>query len=132
MKDRTLTDHLKREIKTLASQGKDLHKQIIQLRSQPDTGKQREALWTEKRALGTQTRCRLLAYAYLRGVPYKAVEANAVPGNIPYVHHLAPHVHPGFDKLPLGEERKQIADGIRDWLGAKVEQAPAESSTEAA
>ena len=120
---------LKQDIIALASQGKEIHTQIIQLRSQPDTGKQREGLWTDKRAIGTQARCRLLAYAYLRGVPYSTVEANAVPGNIPYVWAIAPHVHPGFDKLPLGEERKQIAAGIRDWLGEKVEQEPAEASS---
>lgn len=132
-----MNDHirnLKQDIIALASQGRTLHSQIIQLRSQPGTGKEREAMWTEKRTIGTQARCRLLAYAYLRSVPYRAVEANAVEGNIPWVGHIAPHVHPGYDKLPPVGERGEIAKAIKDWLTAgKVEQTPvATSSTEAA
>ena len=127
---------LKQEIIALASEGKQIHARVIQLRAQADTGPERESLWKDKRAIGTQARCRLLAYAYLRGVPYRAVETNAVEGNIPWVGYIAPHVHPGYDKLPPVGERGEIAKAIKDWLKiGKVESAPAEASnasTEAA
>ena len=139
MKDRTATDNLKQQIKALASQGKDLHTQIIKLRSEPDTGPERSQLWMYKRSVGRDARCALLAYAYLRGVPYKAVEPKAVVGNIPWIGAIAPYVDPDFDKLPRnGPEREKIRVGVKDWLDSKPAEQPvvaaeaAVSNTEAA
>jgi hypothetical protein len=140
MKDRTATDKLKQQIKTLASQGKALHKQIIELRAQPDTGPERCRLWMSKRAVGAEARRVLLAYAYARGVPYKAVEPNAVPGNIPWEGDIANQL---LDEATRKDNvaRETLRREVKAWVNFKpaVEQvAPAaepevaNTSTEAA
>lgn len=118
MKDLTLTNNLKSQIKTLASQGKALHKQIIELRAQPDTGPERCQLWMDKRAVGAQARRLLLAYAYLRGMPYKAVEPKSVPGNIPWCGDIANLI---LDEASRRDNaaREALRRTIKAWLDAK-------------
>ena len=43
------------------------------------SGQDRYNLWDEKRSYGSTTRALLLAYACLRGVPYRAVERKSDP-----------------------------------------------------
>ena len=124
MKDLTLTNNLKQQIKTLASQGKALHKQIIELRAQPDTGPERFRLWMDKRAVGAQARRLLLAYAYARGVPYKAVEPNSVPGNIPWEGDIANQL---LDEATRKDNvaRETLRRDIKAWVNFKPAAEPA-------
>lgn len=118
MKDLTLTNNLKSQIKTLASQGKAIHRQIIELRAQPDTGPERCQLWMNKRAVGAEARRVLLAYAYARGVPYKAVEPNAVPGNIPWEGDIANQI---LDEATRKDNvaRETLRRDIKAWVNFK-------------
>jgi hypothetical protein len=60
---------LKNSIKDLAQQGRALRARI-----QATKGPERDALWNRKRAIGRKARVSLLAYGFLRGVPYRAIE----------------------------------------------------------
>ena len=124
MKDRNLIDNLKQQIKALASQGKAIHTQIVQLRAEPNTGRERDSLWTSKRLLGRDARIALLAYAYLRGLPYKAVEPKAVSGNIPYASDIARAANP--DMPSAWAEAMPFIDPVKAWL--KGEPASASSA----
>lgn len=54
---------------TLAKEGREIHKKIGTAK-----GLDRYRLWADKRVVGEDARAALLAYAYLRGVPYRVVE----------------------------------------------------------
>jgi hypothetical protein len=60
---------LKAEIKNQEAESKAIRKQI-----HGSSGKERWDYWDNKRTLGFRTRCLLLLYAMLRGVPYRVVE----------------------------------------------------------
>jgi len=61
---------LRAEIKRLADEGRAYHSRIRAAR-----GPERHALRMEKKDVGEGARVLLLAYALLRGVPYRALEA---------------------------------------------------------
>lgn len=61
---------LRAEIKRLADEGRSYHPRIREAR-----GPERHALRMEKKSVGEEARVLLLAYALLRGVPYRALEA---------------------------------------------------------
>lgn len=63
---------LRTSIKMLAAQGSDIHRRIGESRDRA-----RYDLWNEKRGVGVNARDALLAYAFLRGVPYRVVEPTA-------------------------------------------------------
>jgi hypothetical protein len=69
---------LKEEIKRLAEQGRSIVKDI-----HASSGMDRYWAWSAKRAVGTEARYALLAYACLRGIPYERVEAPSRKGNEP-------------------------------------------------
>jgi len=62
---------LKNRIKDLAAEGRALRGRIQQTR-----GLERHALWNEKRSVGAKARITLLAYGFLRGMPYRRIEAH--------------------------------------------------------
>jgi hypothetical protein len=55
----------------------------------PETGNERNHLWTEKRAIGFTTREYLLLWAMLRGRAYKTVEAKCKEENYPSTYGMA-------------------------------------------
>lgn len=98
---------LKSSIKALAAEGLEIHKQIIALRSVPDSGPDRDQLWRKKRDLGSRTRAKLLAYAMLRGRSYASVEPKCRVGNAPWALDVSD---------AAGLDRKLGAELVRSWL----------------
>lgn len=90
----------------------------------PETGDERNRLWTEKRGLGYTTREYLLLYAMLRGRTYKSVEAKCKEENYPSTYGMACILEGYFGdtKCPIG------MDAIHEW----VEGGPAPQLIEAA
>jgi len=84
----------------------------------PETGTERNALWTKKRDLGYTTREYLLLWAMLRGKAYKTVEAKCKEENYPCIYGMAKILERYFekDKCPIG------MDEINNWV--KGEAAP--------
>ena len=68
-------DDVRARIADLAAQGRRLRNRI-----QTTAGLERHALWNDKRAVGRQARAALLAYGFLRGVPYSRIEPHCRPG----------------------------------------------------
>lgn len=60
----------KSRVRALAREGRDVRLRIHQAHDRA-----RYDLWNEKRAVGTRARFALLAYAFLRGRPYRSVES---------------------------------------------------------
>src|SRR5262245_1065400 len=99
-------EDLKTRIKDLAEQGHRLRDRI-----RATSGLERHAVWNEKRALGRQARAALLAYGFLRGVPYARIEARCHPER-----RLRPAVllamwasHLGLPPIPATESRQASA-----------------------
>lgn len=84
----------------------------------PDTGPERNALWTRKRDLGYTTREYLLLWAMLRGKAYKTVEVTCKEDNYPCIYGMAKILERYFEKgqCPIG------MDEINNWV--KGESAP--------
>ena len=72
-------DDLKVKVLALAAEGRTLRARIGAAR-----GAERDALWNEKRAVGRRARVVLLAYAFVRGVPYARVERRTASPPNPY------------------------------------------------
>lgn len=72
-------EELKSRVLALALEGR-----AIGTRIRAAAGRERDRLWNEKRAVGRRARCVLLAYAYVREVPYARVEPRTA---IPLSHH---------------------------------------------
>ena len=60
-------------IAAFAAQGQEIRRQI-----QKAIARARYDLWNDKRSLGSDARMALLAYAFLRDVPYRVAEPTAV------------------------------------------------------
>lgn len=81
--DCTTRDEFRGKINGLAAQSAKLRRRIHRSK-----GEKRFNAWYAKRALGQRTRHLLLAYAYLRGVPYEKLEKKIAPDNAPDIHLL--------------------------------------------
>ena len=79
--DTTTRHEFKGKINGLAQQSAKIRRNILRSK-----GDHRNDLWLQKRWLGTRTRHVLLAYAYLRGIPYTTVEPKTAKDNPPDVH----------------------------------------------
>jgi hypothetical protein len=90
----------------------------LKLYHRPETGPERNALWTRKRELGYTTREYLLLWAMLRGKAYKAVEAKCKKENYPCIYGMFLILERYFEKgqCPIG------VDEINNWV--KGEAAP--------
>ena len=96
---------LKDSIKALAAEGLEIHKQIIAMRSVPESGPERDKLWRKKRDVGAKARAKLLAYAMLRGRPYATVESKC--RNKPWAIDIVD---------AAGLDRKASTELVRSWL----------------
>lgn len=70
---------IKAELRQREQESRAIRKQIHE-----SSGLIRWSLWQDKRSYGSGTRDLLLAYAFLRGVPYRVCEAKTVPNSGPY------------------------------------------------
>lgn len=106
---------LKNEIKRLAEEGRRTRKEKIH----PSREWDRYYAWDEKRAIGHEARLHLLAYACLRGVPYRVVEkkcrededSGARGRLIRQIHRVLLVV------LPKDEHEAWTEVRIEEWLG---------------
>src|SRR5882724_2684321 len=64
--------NLRSEIAKRVAESRGIRKNI-----NASSGMAKWALWNDKRSVGSETRDLLLAYAFLRGVPYRVVEPTA-------------------------------------------------------
>lgn len=78
----------------------------------PETGEERNCLWTKKRSVGFTTREYLLLWAMLRGRAYKSVEAKCKEENHPSTYGMACILEGYFSdsRCPIG------ADEINEWV----------------
>ena len=78
----------------------------------PETGPERNALWTKKRGLGYTTREYLLLWAMLRGRAYKTVEAKCREENYPSTYGMS-----GILQRCFGDTPSPIGmDEINEWV----------------
>lgn len=84
----------------------------------PETGPERNHLWTKKRGFGYKTREYLLLWAMLRGRAYKTVEAKCKEENYPCTYGMVKILEGYFSdsRCPIG------MDEINNWV--KGEAAP--------
>src|SRR5262249_21942829 len=75
---------LKSQVSHAAREGRDIRHKIGRTQ-----GRERHALWNEKRAVGRRCRCLLLAYGYARGISYRKIEPRCHSGNEPQWQTLA-------------------------------------------
>lgn len=71
---------IKEELKSRQAESQDIRKHI-----HTSSGKDRWNLWQKKRFWGQDTRVLLLAYAFLRGVPYRVCEPKIRLNSGPYI-----------------------------------------------
>ena len=125
-------EDLKAKIKDWAAQGKALRGRI-----QASAGPERHALWNEKRAVGAEARVALLAYGFLRGVPYARIEPHCRPHGRPRVAALLAAwaaqlgIQPVWKK-PTSPEPDAETLWSEARLSAWLEASPAAASEEAA
>jgi hypothetical protein len=78
--------------------------QALKAYRRPETGPERNALWTEKRSLGYSTREYLLLWSMLRGKAYKTVEVKCNEENYPSAYGMLTLLEGYFEKgkCPIG------------------------------
>jgi hypothetical protein len=87
-----------------------LRKQISRLK-----GDRRHQGQLTKREFGMQTRSYLLAYGFLRGIPYKQIEERHGIGNPPDARRILEITHEGL----YSWQRKELTlERVRAWLDA--------------
>jgi hypothetical protein len=89
---------------------------VIRKQIHESSGIGRWTLWQDKRQYGAETRNLLLAYAFLRGRPYRTVEIKTLPNSGPY----AGSIH----RCLLSHGHEMTKEIIEQWL--KVEAPVAE------
>jgi len=101
---------IKEELKSRQAESQGIRKRI-----HAASGMDRWELWQEKRRWGSETRDLLLAYAFLRRMPYRVCEPKTLPNSGPYARDI---------QLCLAARGHEVTeDATEQWL--KVE-APVE------
>jgi len=111
---------LRARIAELAAQGRAIRAQI-----QKAFARARYDLWNDKRSIGNEARWMLLAYAFLRDIPYRVVEPTAVHSG---------QIHGGSKGLAIAVAREaKLPDSaaVEAWL-AVPEQIDRKARREAA
>lgn len=78
-------------------------------------GDRRHAGQLTKRELGTHTRSHLLAYGFLRGIPYRQIERHHGEGNAPDPQRI---LEIARDGLYTWQQRDLTVENVRAWLDA--------------
>lgn len=112
---------IKQKLKNRQAASQAIHKKI-----HATNGIERHELWLEKRSFGHKTRILLLAYAMLRGVPYRAVEPKTHQSDMPF-YVLWDYVGRSIAKSASEFGHELDDDAVKAWL----KEAP-EASQEAA
>lgn len=73
---------IKQAIKDRETQSREMRKRMNQT-----SGLERHSIWNEKKGYGFDTRALLLLYAFLRKVPYRAVERKCCLGERYYISY---------------------------------------------
>jgi hypothetical protein len=76
---KTKYPEIRAELRTREQESRAIRKQIHE-----SSGLERWGFWRDKRSYGCETRDLLLGYAFLRGRPYRTVEAKTLPNSGPY------------------------------------------------
>jgi len=95
--------------------------QAIRQKIHQSSGRDRYDLWDEKRSYGSVTRALLLAYALLRGVPYRVVEPKSDPHTMWWVPGAIEREAARFEHVLTKEQ-------IKAWLAASVVKATSEAA----
>lgn len=112
---------LKQEIKDREAASREIRKRI-----QASSGLDRHEAWMEKRSEGSTTRCLLLIYAMLRGVPRRVLEAKYSYDDHYWIHNGMSHMaaQRGFAEL--------TKEAIEKWLRAEPVAVQPQSDAEVA
>ena len=108
MSKRTKFPEIKAELRVREQESRSIRKQI-----HGSSGMERWGFWQDKRKYGFETRDLLLAYGFLRGVPYLVIEAktNSGPSCTFIQRCLAAHGH------------EVAPEAIKAWLSTEAPQA---------
>jgi hypothetical protein len=111
MSKKTKFPELKHEIKAREAASREIRQRIHQTSHQ-----ERWEAWRDKRREGSTTRCLLLLYAMLRGVPRWVVEAK---------HHPSDHwwIHMGMNHMAGQRGFELTKDAIEQWLRVEAPKA---------
>ena len=110
---------LKQEIRDREAASREIRKRI-----QATTHMDRWNAWQDKRQEGSTTRCLLLIYAMLRGVPRYVLEAKHDRN-----HHW--WIANGMGRMAEQRGFALTKDAIEDWLNAEAPAAPKEAEVAA-
>ena len=102
---------IKAELRQREQESRAIRKQIHE-----SSGLERWNFWQDKRRYGADTRDLLLTYAFLRGRPYRTVEAKTVPNSGPYAGSI--------QRCLQARGHEVVKEAIEQWL--KVEAPAAE------
>lgn len=120
---------LKEKIKTLAVYSAETRKDIRE-----SSGADRAHNWTRKRGVGKTARYALLAYAFVRHMPYRVLEKKCLEDVSPYQRNiLIRGVHAAL--LAADPQSTVLKEGLRIWMdipSVVEEEAPVEASKEEA
>jgi hypothetical protein len=107
-------EEIKFELRSRQAESQAIRKQI-----HATSGLDRYNLWAKKRAYGSDTRYLLLAYAFLRGMPYRVCEpeGSSPPSTILIRRKASPH-YPDEMIEWVVENADQIETQIEAWLKA--------------
>lgn len=111
-----IRDQLKTTIKGRALSSRGMRREANQT-----SGMAKHDIHLRMRSYGAATRNYLLAYAFLRGIPYKVAEQSCRPDNPPRARAISSvledldEAFEGNAEIPYGEQ------AVRDWINAKSE-----------
>jgi hypothetical protein len=97
---------LKEELKARQAESQAIRRQIHE-----SSGMERWGFWQDKRRYGAETRDLLLAYAFLRGLPYRLCETKTKPNSGPYARDL--------QRCLIARGHEVAEDAIETWLKAE-------------
>lgn len=106
---------LKQEIKTQEAASREIRKLI-----QGSSGMERWQNWADKRSHGNDTRCLLLIYAMLRGIPRYVSEAK-------HDRHEFYWIHNGMQCMAAQRGFELSKEAIKEWLNAEAPVAESEA-----
>lgn len=106
---------IREELRLRQAESQAIRKQI-----HASKGMDKWALWQDKRAYGSETRYLLLAYAFLRGMPYLACEPKT--RSQPWAEAIAKTASAHAETAGHGSGEVSDAD-VQDWLDAAAKAA---------
>lgn len=110
----TTKKQLKEVVKSFAARGVEARASIQGLK-----GKDREHAWNDKRDIGQGARAALLAYAFVRKMPYRVLEKKCVEDASDWGRRkLVLAIHQALVKVD--PETMVLKEHIKDWMSVPV------------